>query len=223
MQLGALANFERPPVVDEHMSALHTLTSAITKAANVILSSLSRSLELLANNSLCKMHRSHLPSPDLIRLLKYHAQPLSEQGSSHVPHTDLGSLSFLFTRQYGLQILGAKSNEWEWMEPKEGYATVNIGDCLGLLTNKRFRSCRHRVKALPGHAMQERYSFAYFMRPDEDALMRTVSSPLVPSSDEREELFTAGEWLQRKYSMLRRDTWKEDKSWILTGDKEVKV
>ena len=222
MQLGALADFKRPPLVDKHMSALHTLTSAIIRAADIILSSLSQSLELSANESFGKMHQSHLPSLDLIRLLRYHKQPLSEQGSSHVPHTDLGSLSFLFTKQYGLQILGAKSKEWEWMQPREGFATVNIGDCLGLLTEKRFRSCRHRVKALPGQAMQERYSFAYFMRPDEDALMKTVSSPLIPKPDEQAESFTAGEWLQRKYTMLRRDTWKENESWILTGGNEAK-
>ncbi|KAL9613652.1 MAG: hypothetical protein Q9167_001828 [Letrouitia subvulpina] len=158
----------------------------------------------------------HLSSPDLIRLLKYHAQPLSEQGSSHVPHTDLGSLTFLFTKKYGLQIQSARTGNWEYMQPKEGYTTVNIGDCLSLLTNNKLRSCRHRVKALPGQAMQERYSFAYFMRPDEDALLKAVTSPLIPKVIQ-EEVFTTKEWLQKKYAMLRRDTWQEDKNWILNG------
>lgn len=182
-----------------------------------MLSSLSRSLELDLDDDFCKTHRSHLPSPDLVRLLRYHAQPPSEQGSSHVLHTDLGSMTFLFIKQDGLQILGAKSGEWEWMLPKKGYATVNIGDCLSLLTNKTFRSCRHRVKAAPGQAMKERYSFAYFMRPDEDAFMKAVSSPLVPKVDRQDEVFTSAQWLQRKYAMLRRDTWKKDENWMLSG------
>ena len=217
MGLGVLADFERPTIVDLYMSSLRSFTSAVITAANVMLSSLSGSLELDLDDDFCKTHRSHLPSPDLIRLLRYHAQPPSEQGSSHVPHTDLGSMTFLFTKQDGLQILGAKSGEWEWMAPKKGYATVNIGDWLSMLTNKTFRSCRHRVKAAPGQAMKERYSFAYFMRPDENALMQPVSTPLVPKVDRQDQVFTSGEWLQRKYAMLRRDTWKDDENWILTG------
>ena len=217
MGLGILANFERPKVVDSYMSSLHSFTSAVTTAASVMLSSLSKSLELDVDDDFCKIHRSHLPSSDLVRLLRYHAQGPSEQGSSHVPHTDLGSMTFLFTKQDGLQILGAESGEWEWMLPKQGCAIVNIGDCLSLLTNKTFRSCRHRVRAARGQAMKERYSFAYFMRPDEDALMKPVSSPLVPKVGRQDEVFTSGEWLQRKYAMLRRDTWKKDEDWILTG------
>ena len=217
MGLGVLADFQRPTIIDLYMSSLHSFTSAVITAANVLLLSLSGSLGLDLDNNFCKTHRSHLPSLDLVRLLRYHAQPSSEQGSSHVPHTDLGSMTFLFTEQDGLQILGAKSGEWEWMPPKKGYAIVNIGDCLSLLTNKTFRSCRHRVKAAPEQAMKERYSFAYFMRPDENALMQAVSTPLVPKVDRPEQLFTSGEWLQRKYAMLRRDTWKDDEKWILTG------
>lgn len=218
MRLGGQANFKRPQVIDLHMSSLHTLTSAISKAASTILSSLSSSLKLQPEENLQNNHNTHLPSPDLIRLLKYHVQPPSERGSSHIPHTDLGSLSFLFTKQYGLQILGAESGEWEWMQPRGGCAIVNIGDCLSLLTNKTFRSCRHRVKALPGQAMKERYSFAYFMRPDENALMRAAKSPLIPEVENQEGgFFTSGEWLQLKYTMLRRDTWNEEQNWMLDG------
>lgn len=204
-------------IVDLYMSSLRCFTKAVMKAAGVLLSSLSRSLELRLDDDFCKTHRSHLHSPDLVRLLRYHAQPSSEQGSSHVPHTDLGSMAFLFTKLSGLQILGAKSGTWEWMPPKKRYAIVNIGDCLSLLTNKTFRSCTHRVKAAPGQAMKERYSFAYFMRPDEDALVKAVSSPLVSKPVRQDEIFTSGEWLQKKYAILRRDTWKKDEDWILTG------
>lgn len=218
MGLGVLADFRRPIIIDSYMSSLHSFASAVTRAANVILASLSGSLELHLDDDLRKIHRSHIPSLDLVRLLRYHAQPHSEQGASHIPHTDLGSLTFLFTKQDGLQILGGGSGEWEWMPPRKGYAIVNIGDCLSLLTNKTLRSCRHRVKAASGQAMKERYSFAYFMRPDENALMQVVPSPLVPKVDRQDEVFTSGEWLQRKYAMLRRDTWKDEDDWILTGE-----
>ena len=201
------------------MPSLRTFSLAVSTAAITILASLSSTLALSPFESLQNSHRPDVASPNLVRLLKYAAQPLSERGCSHIPHTDLGSLTFLFTRQHGLQILGAESGEWEWVKPRAGYATVNLGDCLSLLTNKLLKSCRHRVSALPGRAMRERYSFAYFLRAQDDAVMKAVRSPLVKADEvvESEEEFTSAEWMRKKYAMLRGDTWNEKSSWILTG------
>ena len=218
MNLGREANFKRPQVVDTYMPSLDRFARAISAAASAILLALSCNLMLQSNDNLTNFHRTHLPSPDLIRLLKYHAQPLSERGSSHVPHTDLGSMTFLFTKRPGLQIVGSESQEWEYVPPRAGCATVNIGDCLSLLTNKLLRSCRHRVCALPGQSMNERYSFAYFLRAEDETPMRAVKSPLVSKSErDEEEVFTSGEWMKMKYAMLRKDTWNQHNSWILTG------
>ena len=96
---------------------------------------------------------------------------------------------------------------------------MNLGDCLSLLTNKFLKSCRHRVNALPGRAMEERYSFAYFLRPQDETVMRAVRSPMlsVAEVDEGTGGFTSAEWMRRKYAMLRGETWNEKSSWILTG------
>ena len=95
---------------------------------------------------------------------------------------------------------------------------MNLGDCLSLLTNKVLKSCRHRVNALPGRSMEERYSFAYFLRPQDETVMRAVRSPLVSVAvGEGEVGFTSAEWMRRKYAMLRGETWNEKSSWILTG------
>ncbi|KAL9071756.1 MAG: hypothetical protein Q9161_004020 [Pseudevernia consocians] len=218
MKLGGEAEFKRPPVVDSHMPSLHKFALGVSAAASAILRALSSNLQLRPEENIQNVHRTNLPSPDLIRLLKYHAQPLSERGSSHVPHTDLGSMTFLFTKQYGLQVLGSESQEWEYVQPRAGYATVNIGDCLSLLTNKLLRSCRHRVCALPEQAMKERYSFAYFLRAEDETPIRAVKSPLITESNEQEkEVFTSGEWMKKKYAMLRKDTWNQTNNWILTG------
>ncbi|MCJ1404215.1 hypothetical protein MMC11_007440 [Xylographa trunciseda] len=215
------SSFQRPRVVDLYMLALQNFTRAISTAASTILSQLSASLKLQPGETLQNIHRSQSSTPDLIRLLKYQAQGISERGASHIPHTDLGSLTFLFTRQPGLQIWSVQNQKWEWVRPREGYATVNVGDCLSLLVGKLFLSCRHRVSVFPGQAMTERYSFAYFLRPDDGTLMKAVTSPLLAKQDRqekgKEEVFTSEEWMQRKYAMLRRETWTENDSWILTG------
>lgn len=66
--------------------------------------------------------------------------------------------------------------------------------------------------------MEERYSFAYFLRAEDETPIRTMKSPLIPESEEQEkEVFTSGEWMKRKYAMLRRDTWNQNNDWILTG------
>ena len=89
-----------------------------------------------------------------------------------------------------------------------------------MLSNKVLRSCRHRVKALPGQALEERHSFAYFMRPGNDVLMRPLTGLL--NGTARGETYngdavTSGEWLSKKYAMLRGSTWKKEDDWVLRG------
>ena len=225
MKIGSPSDFIHPPLVDTYMPTLQTFSLAVSTALTEILTSLSSILMLLPSDSLENSHRPYLASPDVIRLLRYAPQPLSERGSSHLAHTDLGSLTFLFTRQWGLQVLGA--GEWKWVEPRAGYAIVNLGDCLSLLTNSLLKSCTHRVGPLPGRPMEERYSFAYLLRPQDETVMRAVRSPLVgmaevaqgeeKEKEEEEEEFTCAEWIQRKFGALRANTWDEKKNWVLTG------
>ncbi|KAI4260458.1 MAG: hypothetical protein L6R42_004059, partial [Xanthoria sp. 1 TBL-2021] len=222
--LGSECNFSRPQLIDEYLHSLHAFAISITKATSTILSSLERSLDLTSSPNLQSIHNTNLPSPDLIRLLKYHSQLPSEHGSSHIPHTDLGSLTFLFTRQPGLQIRSPKSGEWEWVCPPSNNTTaiVNIGDCMNILTGGLFRSSKHRVIGIPGEGMQERYSFAYFLRPEEDAILAPVKSPSIAAKIEdspgraNETAFTCRDWLQKKFKLLRRETWDQEGDWILT-------
>ena len=221
-RIACLQDFPRPQLLDKYLESLHTFTQSIGKAASSILSSLSDSLGLPPASDLTSLHHSHLPSLDLVRLLKYHAQPSSEEGSSLVPHTDLGSLTFLFTLQPGLQILNPQTKTWEAITPPNHKTTaiVNIGDCMKMLTGGFFRSSKHRVIGAPRQGMSERYSFAYLLRPYEHAILRAVESPLVPvtkRTESEEPALTSGEWLQRKFQTLRRETWNEERDWILMG------
>ncbi|KAL8966372.1 MAG: hypothetical protein Q9183_003399, partial [Haloplaca sp. 2 TL-2023] len=221
-RIPSLNDFPRPRLVDKYLESLHSFTQSIAKASSSILSSLSDSLGLPPASNLTWLHNTHLPSLDLVRLLKYHAQPPTEEGSSLVPHTDLGSLTFLFTLQPGLQILNPQTKTWEAVTPPKHntIAIVNIGDCMKMLTRGSFRSSKHRVIAAPRQGMSERYSFAYLLRPDEHAVLRAVESPSMPVAermDPDEPVMTTGEWLQRKFQTLRRETWNEERDWILMG------
>ncbi|KAL8709498.1 MAG: hypothetical protein Q9220_005740 [cf. Caloplaca sp. 1 TL-2023] len=222
---GGEKDFPRPNLIDGYISALRTFTLAINTAIIIILESLSRSIKLAPSSAFETIHHTHRSSPHLIRLLKYHPQPPSEQGSSHIPHTDLGSLTFLFTRQPGLQIQSPQTGSWQWVTPPSRATTaiVNLGDCMSMLTGGLFRSSKHRVIGIEGKGLEERYSFAYFLRPDEDAVLAPVESPLLAAKDKREgknyngEAPTCRDWLQKKYQVLRRQTWNHEQDWILSG------
>ena len=67
-------------------------------------------------------------SPDILRLLHYITQPEFETGSPQVAHTDLGSLTLLFTNSPGLQVWQPQHREWVFVNPKTNCAIVNIGD-----------------------------------------------------------------------------------------------
>ncbi len=101
----------------------------------LLLTSLSSSLKLPSSTSLVELHRGNAPSPDILRLLHYLSQPPSETSAPQAPHTDIGSLTLLFTKMPGLQVLPPNSSEWTFVNPKEGCAIVNIGD--GTCRNRR--------------------------------------------------------------------------------------
>jgi isopenicillin N synthase-like dioxygenase len=187
-------NFLRPPVVDRFVDTLQDFVRFISITTPSTLNSLSTSLDLPQEENFMTYHRPSVPSPDIIRLLRYHARPLEVL---HAPHTDLGSLTFLFTRQPGLQILAPNSGRWTWVEPKEGCAIVRLGDGMSLLTNGFLRSCLHRVEPLPGEAMPIRDSFAYLVRAEDQTIMTGMKCPLFPLLDLEKKALRSGELLQR--------------------------
>ncbi|KAI9710805.1 MAG: hypothetical protein M1812_007353 [Candelaria pacifica] len=219
------SNFARPQVISDVLPMLKHFTTAMLDITTALLTSLSKSLELPEHSRLENYHRATHASPDLLRLLKYASQPFSERGAPQTPHTDLGSLTILFTSQPGLQVLPPGADEWAYVRPLAGHAIINLGDALMLMTGGLLHSCLHRVAPLPGKRMTERYSFAYLQRPEDWAPMRRVKG--MEGVMETEEVgggvvgeeadCTSGEWLKKKFGMLRLETHQDEKDWVLMG------
>jgi hypothetical protein len=142
----------------------------------------------------------------------------------HQKHTDISSLTLLFTSQWGLQIrppspCGAK--EMGFVEPKPGCAFVHVGDSLRFASGMKMQSCIHRV--VPGFDDDEhRYSIAYFLRAEDSTMF----------VDSEGRYVTAGQWHDEKFrAFTDPEVWQAmaPKSMILGGmredgeDKEVKV
>lgn len=210
-------DFSRPVIIDESMGILQDFTRTIHSIADTINDSLSSALQIPQSATLRLHHRLNAPSSDIVRLLKYQPQPIEQRSAPHAAHTDLGTLTFLFTQQPGLQICTPGTDSWTWVLPKEGHAIVNIGDAMSLLTNGYLRSCVHKVGPLPNQPMPTRYSFAYMLRPEDQAPMAGPETLFIPPRNPNEPIFTAGQWLQKKFKVLRSESRAKNQDWVMTG------
>ncbi|KAF7960316.1 hypothetical protein EAE96_000003 [Botrytis aclada] len=202
------------PMLKAYIREMQEVTISIHKA-------LTRALGLEIGAKFEEFHRINQPSPCILRLLKYHPQPFDERGASGAPHTDLGSLTILFSNQPGLQVLMKGSDKWKDVEPRAGHAIVNIGDGMSLLTNGLLHSSRHRVSLPQEQAMKTRYTFAFLQRAQEQTPLVGLRSPLIQANDESLKVVTSGEWLHQKFSMPRARTHDKEKNWMLTGCREI--
>jgi isopenicillin N synthase-like dioxygenase len=98
-------------------------------------------------------------------------------------HSDFGTLTLLFQDNVGgLQVEDqCNSKRFIPVEPESPYeVVVNVGDCLQRWTNETLRSANHRVtfpegiSAKSGGFLAERYSAAYFGKPDRTVLVDTM-------------------------------------------------
>ncbi|KAG5914174.1 hypothetical protein E4U42_000655 [Claviceps africana] len=206
--------FPHPPLVGSHQDQLRTLIRFLNRATLTIMSSLSTSLLIPKGQRFEDFQGLERPSPDLLRLLKYHPEP-NPVGVPQTPHTDMGSLTFVFSDTPGLQVLPVNvcqrggtydESDWLYVAPKPGHAVVNVGDCLTMMSNGLLKSALHRVGPVAGCAMPERYSMAYLARPEDHALLRGAASPLLPrnvSQGDEEAAVTSGVWIRRKFKALR--------------------
>jgi isopenicillin N synthase-like dioxygenase len=137
---------------------------------------LSAVLEVPENKTLEKYHRSDQPSTSSLGVLKYSQLWAGSPQLGHSAHTDVGSLTLLFCTEPGLQFFDPSTDEWAFVEPKEGHAIVNVGDSLRFLSGSRLKSCLHRVVPYPDARIRDRYSCAYFMRPELDPVFRDIQA-----------------------------------------------
>ena len=122
-------------------------------------------------------------------------------------HTDAGTLTLLFTKQWGLQVLTPADKEWEYVVPKPGHAIINVGDTLRCISNQRLRSAMHRVLPVGGKMIEDRYSTAYFLRAGDDAIFRGTDGKDV----------TAEQWFLRKFYSFTQPLEEQRKDSITFG------
>lgn len=162
-----------------------------------LLTHLNAKLEL-PTGTLEALHKLEDESGDHVRWVHSPVQPPSDLRTALGAHTDFGSLTLLFNRLGGLQVLLPKVNEWAYVRPLPGHAIVNLADALVKFSGGILRSNIHRVASPPGEQSgEERYSLVYFMRPADHVPLKRVKGGIVPPVEDGvvEEDVSAKQWI----------------------------
>lgn len=172
---------------------------------DLLLTLLNRQLGL-PYDKLPSLHRLASISGDQVRWVNAPPQPTDDRRTALGQHTDFGSVTILFNRLGGLQVLPPNSDEWSYVKPLRGHAVINLGDAMVKLTAGILRSNIHRVVNPPGQqASHTRMSLVYFARPADDVILKALDgSNLIderrrqcPETPDEEEI-TSKEWILRR-------------------------
>ena len=196
-----------PGTVYDHFDLFDRFTELSHHIVWIILSRLSDVLRLEGPNRFEAKHCDGKPSNSILALLSY-PKGLESIHSGQHKHTDIGSLTVLFSRQWGLQVLMPGNKSWTFVQPRPGYVIINVGDSLRFLSGKRLKSCVHRV--IVAYKDEHRYSIGYFLRPEKDAT-------LIDSEGRR---VTAVEWERDKHATYAEPHASQHGNSLLTGGME---
>ena len=200
--LGISDPWPAPEVLNSRRPLLKSFISSAHGVVNLILELLNDHLRL-PQNTLQDMHHLEGRSGDQVRFIKAPPQPVDDRKTALGEHSDFGSVTILFNRLGGLQVLPPGRNaEWCYVKPLANHAIVNLGDAMVKFTNGLLRSNIHRVVAPPGlQADHTRYSLVYFNRPKDDVMLKRLdSSDVIPllDKDETEEEINSKDWIIRR-------------------------
>ncbi|KAK4561396.1 hypothetical protein LTR86_004713 [Recurvomyces mirabilis] len=197
--------------VEESREVLRGFMTEAHGVVRLLLGVLNRKLGLV-EGKLEDLHRLMGVSGDQVRWVR--SPPKPDQDASQLAlgeHTDFGSVTVLFNRLGGLQILPPGGEEWCYVKPLQGHCIVNLGqyfttyialvgrlswrlltmklgDAMVKFTSGVLRSNIHRVVNPPGRqADQTRMSLVYFARPEDEVLLKPLEGSDVIDAKQKED------------------------------------
>ena len=112
----------------------------------------------------------------VMRIIHYPPIENEERGERAGAHEDINLITLLIGgQQAGLEIL-TKEDRWVRASVDKDVIICNIGDMLQRLTNNYLISTTHRVKALGREMNTSRYSIPFFVHPNPDWYIETLSN-----------------------------------------------
>ena len=192
--------------VNENNTVLMTLFDSLTTAMN-----------LPDTSSFASRHRLGIRSGCHVRFIRTPTPTTENRGTALGEHTDFGSLTILFNRIGGLQVLLPGTQDWVYVKPVPGCAIINLGDAMVKFSAGLLRSNLHRVVSPPGRQSElVRYSLVYFCRPEHDVVLKRLKGgdvDAVTSQKDDGEGVIAEEWLKRRHMGRKVQYFKGKESW----------
>ncbi|KAM7182977.1 hypothetical protein V8F33_013887 [Rhypophila sp. PSN 637] len=194
-----------PAEIEAIRSTLEQFESHCDTISTTILAALSAQLRS-CSSALEASHRKDEPSTTTLAIMKYPITSELDPGNfGHMAHTDVGSLTLLFTSFPGLEVFA--SDEWMPVAPRKHCIVINVGDTLSFMSTLALKSCIHRVVPLPLQNAQPRFSLAFFKRPELDSLFK----------DDKGRAWRGIDWHLAKYSVFREENGVQQQTSLLTG------
>ena len=157
----------------------------------------------------------HNKAENEFRILHYPEVPATELADGTATriaeHTDFGSITMLFQDSVGgLQVEDQQNpGVFRGIESEDKTEIIlNIGDSMQRLTNDTFRAACHRVTYPPSvkvgseSVIPERYSIAYFAKPNRSASLFPFKEFITPSTPCRYEDINAWDFQNHRISRL---------------------
>jgi isopenicillin N synthase-like dioxygenase len=203
--LGLSEPLPAPGLLDAHRDLLNSFIKNSHALVSLLLSLLNHQLGL-PHGQLSSLHRLASVSGDQVRWVHAPPQPRDDRRTALGQHTDFGSVTVLFNRLGGLQVLPPSSSEWSYVKPLRGHAVINLGDAIVKFSAGILRSNIHRVVNPPGQqADHTRMSLVYFARPADNVILKALHGSTLIDERRRqdperldEEGITSKEWILRR-------------------------
>jgi len=198
-----------PQPISARLPLIHDFELMCHNIARALLTALWDSIPVKPKIPFQDLHREQQKSTTSLAMLKYPpCASLSRNQIGHMPHTDVGSLTLLFTSSPGLEVF-FHNDSWIPVCPGPGRIVVNVGDTLNFMSGQQLKSCLHRVVPHVDTAgfSRPRFSLAFFLRPE-------LSARFV---DGQGKEWTGDEWHRTKYRIFRADDEEQSKTSLLTG------
>lgn len=136
---------ETRATIAKFMTSSHEIVTVILGILNANLG--------LPQGTLESLHRLEAESGDQVRWVKSPPQPRNDRAVALGEHTDFGSVTVLFNRLGGLQVLisseSSQGGGWKYVRPLQGCCVVNLGDALVKFTRGVLRSNVRVFSPLP--------------------------------------------------------------------------
>ena len=137
-------------------------------------------LQLPDRKYFANAHTAEKGNGNSLRMLMYPARAEkvddADVGSRMNMHTDSGSVTLLFQRAAGLEVMSPSGTEWVKAPHIENCILINLGDALSFWSGSQLKATLHRVTFDGVPFDQERQSMAYFGAANPE----TILQPIVP-------------------------------------------